>query len=108
MSDSKIGRRAAARRALTVLGAAALAPSVLIGCGEEGGGGLSCNDTSGLEPAQVTTRESQHYADTAPAADKCSNCRFFTAGQAGQCGSCSVIQGPINPNGNCDLFAANA
>ncbi|MGE0786073.1 MAG: high-potential iron-sulfur protein [Sandaracinaceae bacterium] len=107
MTERKMGRREAARRALTVLGAAALAPSALAACGGEESGGLSCNDTSSLNPAQQTTRTSQHYveASTDPA-KKCADCRFFTAGAAGQCGSCQVIQGPINPDGNCDLWAA--
>ena len=111
MSDSKIGRRDATRRALTVLGAAMLAPSALVGCGEEGGGGegLTCTDTSGLEPAQLTTRESQAYTDSSANAEQnCANCRFYTAGQADQCGSCQVIQGPIHPDGYCNLWAAQA
>ena len=108
MSNSKMGRRDAARRALTVLGAAVLAPSVLTACGEEGGA-LSCNDTSGLEPAQLAVRESQNYLEVSPNAEQtCASCRFFTAGAAGQCGTCTVIQGPINPAGYCALWAAVA
>lgn len=109
MSESKMGRRDAARRALTVLGAAVLAPSVLTGCGEEGGGALNCNDTSGLEPAQVATRESQSYVESSPNAEQtCVSCRFYAAGAAGQCGTCTVLQGPINPAGYCALWAATA
>lgn len=110
MSDGKMGRREAAKRALMVLGAAAIAPSVLSACGgEETSGGLTCTDTTGLSPAEITTRQSQHYADASPHADKhCNGCRFFTAGAAGQCGTCQVIRGPINPDGYCDLWAARA
>lgn len=114
MSDGKMGRREAAKRALMVFGAAAIAPSMLTACGGEeggggGGGGLTCTDTAGLAPAEVSTRQSQHYVDASPHADKhCNNCRFYTAGAAGQCGTCQVLRGPINPEGYCDLWAAQA
>lgn len=111
MSDAKIGRRDAAKRALTVLGAAVIAPSALIGCGgeEEGGGALTCTDTSGLEAAQIATREAQSYTDSSTNADQnCANCNFYQAGQADACGTCQVIQGPIHPDGYCGLWAATA
>jgi len=109
MSESKIGRRQATRRALTVLGAAIVAPSALVACGgeEDGGGALTCTDTAGLEAAALATRESQAYSDSSTNAEQtCSACRFYTAGQAGQCGSCQVVQGPIHPDGTCNLWAA--
>ena len=108
-THTKIGRRGVMKRALTVLGAAAIAPAVLTACGgeESEGGALSCTDTSGLSEAQTATRSSQEYVDSSPNADQnCANCNFFTAGQAGQCGSCTVIQGPIHPDGYCNLWAA--
>lgn len=109
MSDGKMGRREAAKRALMVLGAAAVAPSVLAGCGGEEQAGLSCTNTSSLSPAELTTRQSQHYVDASPHADKrCNNCRFYTAGQPNACGECQVIRGPIHPEGYCDLWAAQA
>lgn len=109
MSEKIIGRRGVMKRALTVLGAAAVAPALLSACGGEEESGLTCTDTSGLEPAAVTTRESQHYADTSTNAEQnCANCNFFTAGQANQCGSCTVIQGPIHADGYCNLWAAQA
>lgn len=107
MSEKTIGRRGALKRALTVLGAAAVAPALFSACGGEESGALSCSDTSGLTPAQVTLRETQHYLDTsADPAKKCTDCNFFTAGQAAQCGTCTVIQGPIHPDGTCNLWAA--
>jgi len=111
MSDGKMGRRDAARRALVVLGAAALAPSALAGCGgeeEEGGGDLSCTDTSGLNEAQIQTRQGQNYVDSSPNPDQnCANCTFYQApSQEGTCGTCQVIAGPIHPEGYCDLWAA--
>lgn len=109
MSDGKMGRREAAKRALMVLGAAAVAPSVLAACGGEEEAGLSCTDTSSLSPAELTTRQSQAYTDHSPHADKhCNNCNFYTAGQANACGTCQVIRGPIHPEGYCNLWAARA
>ncbi|HJL14646.1 MAG TPA: high-potential iron-sulfur protein [Sandaracinaceae bacterium LLY-WYZ-13_1] len=110
-----MGRRDAARRALTVLGVAAVAPSALAACGGEeegagGGGELTCTDTSGLEPAALQTRQSQNYTDHSPnEGQQCDNCRFYQAPQQeGSCGSCQVIQGPVHPEGYCDLYAAQA
>jgi hypothetical protein len=109
MSEGKIGRREAAKRALMVLGAAAIAPSALAACGGEEEGGLTCTDTSGLSAAEVTTRTSQAYTDHSTHADqKCNNCRFYTAGQGNACGTCQVIRGPIHPDGHCNLWAAQA
>jgi hypothetical protein len=110
MSDQKMGRRDMAKRALMVLGAAAIAPSVLAACGgEESGGGLTCTDTSGLQPAEITARQSQAYVDASPHADKrCNNCRFYQAGQANACGTCQVVRGPIHPQGYCNLWVAQA
>lgn len=107
MSDEKIGRRDAAKRMLMVLGAAAVAPSVLAACGGKEEGGLTCTDTTGLTPAQITTRQSQQYTDVSPHADKtCDNCNFYTAAPPNQCGGCTVIAGPIHPDGYCNLWAA--
>ncbi len=106
----RIGRRGALKRALTVLGAVSVAPTLLVACGgeEESSGGLSCNDTSGLEAAAVASRESQAYTDSSPNADQnCANCNFYTAGAAGACGTCAVVQGPIHPDGYCNLWAAS-
>lgn len=103
MSERIFGRR----RALTVLGAAALVPA-LGGCGgEEEAAPGGCMDTTGLSPAEIRTRQDQHYVDAAADAErKCVDCRFY-AEQAGQlCGSCQVVQGPIHPEGSCDLWAA--
>ena len=106
MKKDTIGRRDALKRALTVLGAATVAPQLLAACGSESSGGLSCTDTTGLSAAEISTRESQAYADSsADPNKKCVDCTFYTAGQAGACGTCSVIRGPIHPDGTCNLFA---
>jgi hypothetical protein len=104
----KIGRREAAKRALLVLGAGAVAPSLLAGCGgEEEAGGLSCNQTGGLNATQLAQRTTQEYVEhsTTPN-EKCENCRFFTAGAPDGCGTCTVVPGPIHPDGHSKLWAA--
>ncbi len=107
MSENKIGRRDAMKRTLKVLGAVAVAPTVLAACGGEEE--LSCTDTTGLSPAEQSTRQAQAYVDHSPHPDKnCLNCNFYEAAQANQCGSCTVIKGPIHPEGYCNLWAAKA
>ena len=107
MKNDKMGRREAVKRALQVLGAAAIAPAVLSGCGGEDE--LSCTDTAGLTPAEVQMRQGQSYVDHSPKpAENCANCNFYQAAQANQCGSCTVVKGPIHPEGYCNLWAAKA
>ena len=78
-------------------------------CGGDEEGGLTCTDTSGLEPAQAALRGQKNYTDSSPNPEQtCSLCRFYQASNAAtSCGTCRVVQGPIHPDGYCDLFAAN-
>jgi hypothetical protein len=93
------------RRVLAVLGAAAVAPAALAGCG---GGELTCQQTAGLSADQIQLRQQQHYVDRSPHQDrKCDGCRFYQRPERdGTCGGCQVVAGPIHPDGYCDLFAA--
>ena len=103
MTTLKIGRR----RALLVLGAAAVGPS-LVGCGEEQQGepGLRCDDTTGLSQAVIAARRQQSYVDESPRPEeRCDNCRYFQSGGEGRCGTCRVLEGPIHPAGWCELWA---
>jgi len=108
-NDPKISRREMLKRSLTVVGAAAGSSFVLAACskGEEAEEALSCTDLTGVDPAAVQTRTAMSYQDTGPDPSRhCSGCQFFTAGAAGQCGTCQLFAGPINPNGTCNSFAA--
>ena len=89
---------------LTVLTAA---PSALIACsgGEEG---LHCTDVSQLSGAQVQTRSSNIYIDHSTRPQNCGQCTFYQAGAANACGGCTVVPGPINPAGYCNLFSARS
>lgn len=113
MSNEKLGRREVLKRALVVLAAAPVGAATLSACGSSGGGGggggLHCTDTAGLQPAEVTMRNTQAYTDASPHADQhCRQCRFFTAaaGGATACGTCQVVRGPIHPDGYCNLYSA--
>lgn len=65
-----------------------------------------CNNGD-LSAADKQKRAAQHYTDTSPHDHQkdCSNCSLFqSADQAGQCGSCLILPGPIHPYGYCDAW----
>jgi hypothetical protein len=97
---NKLGRRELLKRSLIVLAAG----PVLGACGSSA---PDCSSTAGLDAAAIANRTAQQYVEQSlRASSHCSACRFFTAGAAGACGSCTLIAGPINPNGYCNLFSA--
>jgi hypothetical protein len=52
-------------------------------------------------------RASLHYAEMGPDATMtCSTCGFFEADGTNACGSCKIFNGPANPKGHCDSWAA--
>ena len=103
--DDKLSRRdviqeTVAFGALVVLGAGACSkPKAMV-----------CTDTSSLSPADAQVRTALAYVDTSTEVGKvCSGCQqFLPAPQPGVCGTCKVVKGPINPNGNCKSFVAKA
>jgi hypothetical protein len=106
-----ISRRELIKRSLVVLGAATGGAALLSACdsGGDSGGALSCNDLSGLDEQQKQTRTSLEYVEKTPdPAKTCSNCNFWQAGQPNACGSCTLVQGPINPEGYCKSWVAKA
>lgn len=111
MNTTKLNRRDFLQRA-AVLGAAAVAGSALVsacksGGGEGGGGGLSCTNTAGLSAAEIQTRTQFNYVDQTPdASQPCTACALWLPAGEGECGGCTLVKGPINPNGWCSSFAA--
>ena len=100
MTD-KLSRRekmqqAGALGALVVLGGACSKPA------------LHCTDTSSLSEADQQVRTALAYVDSSTEPGKvCNGCQqFLPPPQPGTCGSCKVIKGPVNPNGNCKSFVA--
>jgi hypothetical protein len=75
------------------------------GCGKEKHA-LSCNDTTGLSPADVQLRTTLAYADISTDPTKsCARCLQFVPGPSPDaCGACKILKGPVNPQGNCKSF----
>jgi hypothetical protein len=103
--DDKVSRRyllqrSAAFGALAVLGGT-------VGCSKQPAR-LTCSDTTGLAPTDLTIRTSLGYVDTSVEPGKaCSSCQQFVPSPAAHaCGTCKVVKGPINPNGYCKSYIA--
>ncbi len=104
MENTNLSRRAF----LSTCGVGAAGLTLLIsGCRKGGGGALTCTDVSGLSAAEKQARTSLKYVDTSPKKDKhCKNCQLYKApAKAGRCGGCTVVKGPINPEGYCSSWA---
>jgi hypothetical protein len=100
MSQPKLGRR----HALTLL--AASGGVALVGCG--GGDTLRCDDVSGLSATDADFRRGQGYVERSTRPGRsCETCNFYTTGAAA-CGECTLIRGPINPAGYCNLWVQRA
>lgn len=112
MSDNRVSRREFMHHSLLLGGLAAGGAAVLgVACGSSGGAAaLTCTDTSALSEADKGLRTQLQYVDRSPDPTKtCLACRFFTAPQsATACGSCSLVKGPINPQGKCSSWVAKA
>lgn len=75
------------------------------------GGALSCSDVSGLSEADKTMRQTtlQYVEKSADPAKLCSNCQLYVAPpEPGKCGTCTLVKGPINPDGSCMSWVAKA
>jgi hypothetical protein len=109
MQDTRLTRRECLR--LAVLGAGALGlANQLTGCNRsEPAKTISC-DASELSDADKATRTAMQYIDSSPHADKtCANCNLYQAPpQPNACGGCTIIKGPIHPQGWCLSWVAKA
>jgi hypothetical protein len=99
------------------LGAALGAGSLLAACSSGNGGGdaaaptegaggeassLDCTDTTGLSDTDIATRQGLAYIEQTEIPDQlCSNCQHYVDAPPGECGTCALIPGPINPDGWC-------
>lgn len=101
--STKIKRRDALRR-LAVISTAAVIPGWLLACSKK----ESCLDVTGLSPEEVRARnETAKYVEqTMDATKRCSICTQYVPAAPDKCGSCKVVKGPVNADGNCNLFAA--
>ena len=106
---NEISRRSFIRHAVELSALGIGAGLVLTACGKGGAGSAAtgCNDTTGLDDAAKGFRTSNNYmeASTDPA-KTCETCQLWVVPAAGAaCGGCSVIKGPINAKGTCNLYA---
>lgn len=100
--NSRMPRREALRH-LALFSAAAVVPGFLgSACSRK----PSCEDVTGLSPAEVAVRrDTAAYVEVATdPAKKCSACAQYEAKGPNACGGCKVVKGPINPEGSCKLF----
>jgi hypothetical protein len=73
---------------------------------DNGGGGSANSCSAALDDTSKNMRKTLQYADKAAVPEKhCSACAQYTAGVYGDCGSCKLFTGPVNPNGGCLSFA---
>ena len=100
------GRRDALRR-LTACLLAGAASGISGGYGKEKKDFVCANPTA-LSQAEKRQRELDNYTERSPDPEKsCRGCRYFTPGaELAACGRCEIFNGPANPAGRCDDWAA--
>jgi len=66
-----------------------------------------CSDLSGLTDQEKQTRtQFQYVHETTKPDQHCQNCALFQAPEGDSpCGSCTLVKGPINPNGWCTAWS---
>lgn len=102
MIEETLSRRTMLRCSVHVALITAI-PTVLEGCSK---GALECTDLDGLAQGDKQLRAAQEYKDISPFGDEkdCKNCEFFKPGGADECGTCTIVKGPINPAGYCNSW----
>lgn len=100
---SEVITRRSALRAIALPLAVAV-PVALLGCSRE----PKCDDTSALPPEAKKSRvEVAGYVElSTDFMKRCDRCAQFVPGGEQQCGTCKIVEGPINPKGTCKLFVA--
>ncbi|TDP77263.1 high-potential iron-sulfur protein [Bradymonas sediminis] len=70
-------------------------------------GALDCSDTSGLNAAEISTREQLKYVEQTPKpAQDCANCLHWKPVSGEGCGGCAIMAGKFNPRGWCIAWVA--
>lgn len=91
------------RRNFLSLSAKAI-PLVVLGASAAHAAG--CYDAATLPLSQKNRRRSLGYLEeAADPARRCRGCAFFT-GTAEGCGTCQMLNGPVNAGASCSSFAA--
>lgn len=85
------------------LALAAAAPLAVFGA--DAARAAACYDPAALPLSQKNRRRSLGYVEAAAEpAKRCAGCAFFTAGETG-CGTCALLNGPVNAGASCGSFA---
>jgi hypothetical protein len=94
------------RSTLKLLVSVPLAAAVVSACGKKTEPD-SCQDVTALSDADKATRSALQYVDKGPEKDRhCAVCTYWQAPKdVAQCGGCTLVKGPIHPNGFCTAFA---
>lgn len=103
MKNETINRREAVRRFFLASAAVAVPGWMTLGCSK---GEPSCLVTTGLSAEDLQSRtQVVAYAEKSPDPTKeCTKCQQYVPGPEGECGTCKVVKGPINPKGTCKSF----
>jgi len=93
-------RRVVIRQGITLLSSAFAFPAVLHAAASAA---ESC-----LKPSSQALMQSLNYMTQSKDPSKpCMGCAFFTVNAAGgSCGTCMIANGPVDPTGHCDSWAA--
>jgi hypothetical protein len=72
-------------------------------------GELKCDDVAGLAEPDKATRTNNQYVDKSTTPGKnCANCQLYKPAAAGACGACTLVKGPIHPEGYCRVWVKKA
>jgi len=95
---------ALSRRRLILQTAAAFTALVVPGCRQNHD--FSCTSVVGLTPQEIQVRARLAYVDRSPdLAKNCANCnQFLLPPEAGKCGACKIMKGPVHPLGHCTSY----
>lgn len=87
---------------LTVIGST---PILLSACTKPE---FHCEDASSLSEDDAELRFALEYQDRSPHGEtkNCATCAFYKAGNENECGQCTLVKGPIHPQGYCNSWAA--
>lgn len=100
--NEKVSRRGVLRSAVSG-GIVLSLPVLQWACGKKE---LSCADEGGLSADDVANRKSLVYVDkTNDLSRACDKCVLYKAAAPNSCGGCTLVKGPINPQGSCSAFS---
>lgn len=102
--EPTFSRREWLHRTLQLSLAVALS-AIAAGCQKSGA--LVCGDPAQLSDAEKSLRTSLHYTEKSAQIEQvCAGCGFFEGPENAACGTCTLLEGPVNTRGRCDSWHA--